>query len=192
VFYNNTTLCETAPSQSMNVHWLNNLMLAQHSFATPFVFSIQTDTNWSSSDYNGFYANPEADNSFGWRSPPFNVPADINGPGHTPVLVTRNFPTLAAYSAATGQDTHSVLVDYSIFNNVPPLDARDLNSISNLYDLAGNGLDFRLRPGSAAVDRGTVIPNVTDGYAGAAPDLGALEVGAPVPQYGPRFNPWWL
>jgi hypothetical protein len=31
-----------------------------------------------------------------------------------------------------------------------------------------------------------VIPNVTDGYVGAAPDLGALEVGAPSPVYGPR------
>jgi len=27
---------------------------------------------------------------------------------------------------------------------------------------------------------------VTDGFAGRAPDLGALEVGAPVPHYGPR------
>jgi hypothetical protein len=31
-----------------------------------------------------------------------------------------------------------------------------------------------------------VIPNVTDGFAGQAPDLGALEVGKPVPTWGPR------
>ena len=191
LFYNNTTLCETAPAQSMNVHWLNNLMLAQHSFATSQVFAVTTDTNWSSSDYNGFYANPEATTSYAWNSPPFNVPADINAPGHTPVLVNRSYPTLAAYSAATGQDTHSVLVDYGIFMNVPPLDARDLTNITNLYDLS-SGLDFRLKPGSAATDRGTFIPNVTDTFTGAAPDLGALETGMPVPQYGPRFNPWWL
>jgi hypothetical protein len=36
------------------------------------------------------------------------------------------------------------------------------------------------------VDRGAVIPNVTDDYSGSAPDLGALEIGAPVPHYGPR------
>ena len=192
LFFNNTTLCETAPSQSMNVHWRNNLMMAQHSFATPFVFNITTDTNWSSSDYNGFYANAEATNSFGWNSPPFNVAADINAPGHTPVLVTRSYPSLAAYSAATGRDMHSVMLDYSIFMNVPPLDARDLAHITNLYDLAANNLDFRLKPGSAAVDKGMVIPNVTDGYTGAAPDLGALEVGQPMPQYGPRFNPGWM
>jgi hypothetical protein len=32
-------------------------------------------------------------------------------------------------------------------------------------------LDFRLRAGSAAVDRGAVMPTVTDGFAGRAPDL---------------------
>ena len=37
-----------------------------------------------------------------------------------------------------------------------------------------------------AVDRGVSLPTVTDGFAGAAPDLGALEFGAAVPQYGPR------
>ncbi|MCA9669018.1 MAG: right-handed parallel beta-helix repeat-containing protein [Myxococcales bacterium] len=46
--------------------------------------------------------------------------------------------------------------------------------------------DLRLRAGSAAVDVGEVIANVNDGYAGAAPDLGALEQGAAAPSYGPR------
>ena len=47
-------------------------------------------------------------------------------------------------------------------------------------------LDFRLKPGSAAVDRGIALPNITDGFTGQAPDLGALEVGQPMPVYGPR------
>ena len=64
------------------------------------------------------------------------------------------------------------------------LDAKDLTKIQKLYD--AKDLDFRLKPGSAAVDRGAVIPNVTDGYSGKAPDLGALELGQPLPHYGPR------
>jgi hypothetical protein len=36
------------------------------------------------------------------------------------------------------------------------------------------------------VDAGVAIPNITDGFSGKAPDLGAYEVGAPAPQYGPR------
>lgn len=43
-----------------------------------------------------------------------------------------------------------------------------------------------LKAGSAAEDVGVVLPNVNDGYAGAAPDLGAYERGAAVPVYGPR------
>jgi hypothetical protein len=99
-------------------------------------------------------------------------------------LVQRRYATLAAYSADTHEDSHSVLLDYDIFMNVPMLDAKDLHAVQKLYK--AEDLDFRLKPGSAAVDRGVVIPNVTDGYSGIAPDLGALEIGAPVPHYGPR------
>lgn len=35
--------------------------------------------------------------------------------------------------------------------------------------------DFRLTSGSPAVDRGVVVPGVTEGYTGAAPDLGRFE-----------------
>jgi hypothetical protein len=46
--------------------------------------------------------------------------------------------------------------------------------------------DFRLKSGSAAIDRGVALPNVTDGFTGRAPDLGALEYGQAPPHYGPR------
>lgn len=47
-------------------------------------------------------------------------------------------------------------------------------------------LTLVLRPGSAAVDAGVPLPNIVDRYHGAAPDLGAYELGDPEPQYGPR------
>jgi hypothetical protein len=40
------------------------------------------------------------------------------------------------------------------------------------------GLKFRLQPDSPAIDRGAVIPGVTDGHTGTAPDRGAYEYGA--------------
>jgi parallel beta-helix repeat protein len=40
--------------------------------------------------------------------------------------------------------------------------------------------DFRLKPGSPAIDAGVRIPPYTDGFAGTAPDIGAYESGAPV------------
>jgi hypothetical protein len=52
------------------------------------------------------------------------------------------------------------------------------------YDPAKN--DARLKEGCAGVDAGEVLPGFNDGFAGKAPDLGAYELGAELPQYGPR------
>jgi hypothetical protein len=93
----------------------------------------------------------------------------------------RKFKTLQEFGAATGQDKHSVLVDYDIFQKVSPPDPANPTRLYNPADF-----DFRLRAGSAAVDAGTRLPNINDDYAGQAPDLGAYEAGSLVPHYGPR------
>jgi hypothetical protein len=43
-----------------------------------------------------------------------------------------------------------------------------------------------LAAGSSPKNSGVAIPNVTDGFSGAAPDRGALIAGRPVPAYGDR------
>ena len=188
VFYNNTILSETTGTMS-NTHWRNNLILGQNA-PSDFrrlrsnLFGITTFTNYTSSDYNGFGAAPDTEMPFRWESPPFDVAADFRAPDYAPALELREFATLKAYGEATGQDRNSVEVGYDVFVNVPLLDARDVSTLQNVYDL--EELDFRLRSGSAAVDRGMVLPTVTDGFTGSAPDLGALEVGGVVPHYGPR------
>jgi hypothetical protein len=182
LFYNNTILSETVVAAGSNVHWRNNLMLGQNS--GPTIFSVNTFTNYSSSDYNGFRPNPAAAVSFRWNSPPSAVAADFAGPDHTPRIETREFGGLADYARATGQDRHSIVVDYEIFMNVRRLDAQDAASVQKLYKAAD--FDFRLKPGTPAVDRGMVLPNVTDDFTGSGPDLGALEIGKPAPRYGPR------
>jgi hypothetical protein len=186
LFYNNTILTETAAGSSANVHWRNNLMLGENS--APAIFSVNTNTNYSSSDYNGFRLNPGAAYSFQWSSPPFDVPADysgmVSGTGGNSKLTARRFATLAEYTGATHQDQHSVAVDYDIFVNVPRLDAQDRQRVQKVYK--AEDFDFRLKPGSAAIDHGVILPNVTDGFTGQAPDLGALELGQAPPHYGPR------
>jgi hypothetical protein len=182
IFYNNTILSETAVAGGSNVHWRNNLILGQH--AAPALFSVNTFTTYSSSDYNGFAPAGTPEYAFEWNSPADGTMADFVGPGRTPKLETRRFPTLDAYSRATGQDRNSTLVSYDVFMNVPQLDARNMETAQRLY--RAEDLDFRLRPGSAAIDRGIALPNVTDGFSGRAPDLGALEAGGAPPQYGPR------
>ena len=157
-------------------------MLGQNS--SPTIFSVTTNTNYTSSDYNGFRPNPGAAVSFRWDSPPMNIAMDPMGPGLRPALQTRQYATLAEYSQATGQDRNSILVDYDIFVKVPRLDAQDISSLQKLYK--AEDLDFRLKSGATAVDRGVVLPTITNGFAGRAPDLGAIELGQAPPHYGPR------
>src|SRR5258706_3901144 len=166
LFYNNTILTETTAGSSANVHWRNNLMLGEN--PGPAILSVNTNTNYSSSDYNGFRPNAGAAYSFEWNSP----------------LGARRFSTLADYSEGTHQDIHSVAIDYDAFVNVQRLDGKDLKKVQTVYK--AEDFDFGLTSGSAAIDRGVVLPNVTDGFAGQAPDLGALEVGQAPPHYGPR------
>jgi len=191
LFYNNTILTETSAGSSANVHWRNNLMLGENS--APAIFSVNTNTNYSSSDYNGFRPNAGAEFSFEWNSPRRDTVADYSGliagggrgsPASNTSLEARRFPTLTDYSAGTHQDLHSVAVDYDVFVNVPRLDAKDLRRVQTVYQ--AEEFDFGLKSGSAAIDRGVALPNVTDGFAGRAPDLGALEYGQAPPHYGPR------
>jgi hypothetical protein len=181
VFYNNTIISETEGTMQ-NSHWRNNLILGQN--AGPVLFDISTYTNYTSSDYNGFYSFPGNDIAFNWNSPPEGVMADYLGPGKTPFLEQRQFSSLAEYSRVSGQDQHSVMLDYSVLRDVPRLDAKDIANLQNVY--SADEFDFRLVPGSAAVDSGVHLPNVNDDFNGAAPDLGALEVGGEALHYGPR------
>ena len=76
-------------------------------------------------------------------------------------------------------------LDYDVFVNVKKLDGKDLKTVQRLYK--AEDFDFRLKPGSAAVDKGVVLHNVTDGFNGAA-DL-ALWRPESSPHYGRDRNP---
>jgi hypothetical protein len=52
----------------------------------------------------------------------------------------------------------------------------ETNSMHDLLRDPDN-LDFRPKPGAVLVDAGTNVAGVTDGYLGAAPDIGAYELG---------------
>ena len=175
ICYQNTFVGEVnVAGPASNEHFRNNLILAQGAMEP--VFTVGTFTNYSTSDYNGFRQNPGAAVSYQWNSPPFDVAAD-----YVKAPVVRRYKTLAEYGQATGQDKHSVLVDYDVFVNVTK---PDMNDPQRLYDPAR--FDFRLKPGSAAVDAGVMLPNINDGFTGRGPDLGAYELDRPVPHYGPR------
>ena len=182
LFYHNTILSETTAQGTANTHWRNNLFLGENS--SPAIFSVTTFTRYTSSDYNGFRPNAGADVAFQWSAPKAGARADYTGPDHRADLDTLKFLSLEEYRKGTGQDQHSILVDYDVFTRVPMLDAQDSRTIQKVYK--AEDFDFSLRAGAVAIDRGVPLANVNDGFAGRAPDLGALERGRPVPHYGPR------
>ena len=77
------------------------------------------------------------------------------------------YRTLEDLAAGAGVETHAVIVD--------PV---------KVFAVTVN--DLRLKEGTKAIDAGTPLPNVNDGFAGKAPDLGAYEFGRDLPDYGPR------
>ncbi len=178
--YQNTFIGQgTMIGPAANIHFLNNLFLGDNWSQTAAVFSVRTFTNYSTSDYNGFRPNPGVDSSFMWNSPAFEITADYKGQ-----LVTRRFKSLREYADVTGKDAHSKLVDYDIFVKVVMPDVSDPQRVYKTEEC-----DFRLRPGSAAIDAGVAIPTINDDFTGRAPDLGAYELDRPVPHYGPRTAP---
>ncbi|MBL8095746.1 MAG: right-handed parallel beta-helix repeat-containing protein [Anaerolineales bacterium] len=66
-----------------------------------------------------------------------------------------HYATLAAFRSGTGLEAHGV--------SLP----------AGFTDAAGG--DYSLAAGSGMIDKGLAIPGINDGYAGAAPDLGAHE-----------------
>jgi hypothetical protein len=196
VFYNNTWFTNFSPGQpggasdraeGSNMHLLNNLILRQ--VENRPVLGMITWTNYSSSDYNGFFLG-SGSSPFRWTSPDFSIVSEIGSPDTTitnasPPLVSRSYETLSEYQAGTHQDVHSMLISYADFVNVKPPDPKA--PLTTLYD--GSTLDFRLRPGSPEIGKGTVIPNVAESRNGNPPDMGAVPFGEPLPHYGPRPPP---
>ena len=99
-------------------------------------------------------------------------------------IKVRSFASVDDYSKATQQDRHSLTLDYDIF--IMFRDLTQKTSERSKQSTEPKISDFHLKPGSAAIDRGIVLPNITDGFTGQEPDLGGLELGQATPHYGSR------
>jgi hypothetical protein len=176
VFHNTIIGEQVAGDPSSNMHYRNNLFMGRD---TP----ERGVMRWSnageaySSDYNGYKPNRGVREQYRWLAPP------AGGAMYEPQASDwRTFPTLQAFREATGPEARGVELDFDIFERMTPPDPSKRHGVYHAMDL-----NFRLKAVSKAVDAGVVIPTVNDDYSGAAPDLGALEVGRAEPHYGPRW-----
>jgi hypothetical protein len=178
--YHNTIIGEhIIGDPSANMHFRNNLYLGRD---TPGrgILRLANATDEFSTDYNGYRPNRGVKDQYAFLGPKKGQRL------YEPTIDNwQMFGTLSDLQAATGQETHSLEVDFDIFEKLTPPDPSQRHAVYHAMDL-----NFSLTPASKAVDAGVVIPTVNDVFQGKAPDLGALEVGASASRYGPRWLTW--
>ena len=175
--FHNTFCSETSIPEFSNGHFRNNLFLGPND-SRPAINGT-TLTDYSTLDYNGYRIKPKAEFSYGWRLPL------ADNPNHADAseLPWTESKTLAAFSQKSGYESHGIELDYDIFQHVPKPDPE-----KRFHVYAREGVDFRLKAGSKAVDAGCILHNINDGFHGKAPDLGASELGSDAVHYGQRIR----
>ncbi len=177
--FHNTIIGEHLSGPVSNSHFRNNLFLGRDTPGRGIMRQTHGTSEYSY-DYNGYRPNRGAKDQF-----TFGAPAKGQTLYEPRREDMKTFETLAAYQAGSGQDRHSIEVDFDIFEGLVPPDHTQRHKVYHAMDL-----NFRLKPGAKAVDAGVVIPAVNEDFKGKAPDLGALEVGAEPIRYGPRWLTW--
>ncbi|MSU34299.1 MAG: hypothetical protein EXS36_04175 [Pedosphaera sp.] len=178
--YHNTIIGEhIVGDPSANMHFRNNLFLGRDT-SDRGILKLANATEAYSTDYNGYRPNRGVVDQYSFLGPKSGQRL------YEPKKEDwQSFPTLAALSQGTGQETHSIEVDFDIFENLTPPDPAKRHAVYHAMDL-----NFNLKPVGKAVDAGQIIPTVNEDFNGKAPDLGALETGKPTPHYGPRWLNW--
>jgi hypothetical protein len=137
---------------------------------------------------NLFVANPSDNYSVRWDTPVVDPTTILDYNGYSPdgmfefgysnTGTNKTYANFAAVQASGRFEQHGLLVGASNF-------ASGLQTPSQYQPLLPPP-DVTLASASLAIDKGVPIPWLNDGFKGAAPDLGAYELGCPVPSYGPR------
>ncbi len=178
--YHNTIIGENLIGDpAANMHFRNNLFLGRDAPGRG-ILRLANATDVYSTDYNGYRPNKGVTNQYAFLGPKkgqlLYEPTDDDW---------KAFPTLAAFRSATEQETHGVEVDFDVFEKLAPPDPANEYAVYHAMDL-----NFQLKATGSVVDAGIALPTINDGYAGRAPDLGALEAGQDAPHYGPRWLTW--
>ena len=125
---------------------------------------------------------------------------------NNPIDFTHNswFPNAAVWWTNSGGSFAGIAAAFAglpatapVFSGATQRHAQDNITISNPWTstvtLGGDYLTEvmvaytpALSPGTVPKNSGVVIPNITDGFTGGAPDRGAIIEGRPIPQYGDR------
>ncbi|MCC6444271.1 MAG: right-handed parallel beta-helix repeat-containing protein [Armatimonadetes bacterium] len=163
LFFHNTTvktgmpMLVWTPEPFSSSVFRNNLFIGSNDNYALEVTARNAKADW---DYDGYGIGP------------FKIFASWNG---------RRYETFEQFGAQSGIERHALLLtEASLFASGIGIPA----DVKRQFDPGAN--DLRLRSGVKAIDAGQRLPNLNEGFAGRAPDLGAYEYGSRMPHYGPR------
>jgi hypothetical protein len=160
--YNNTSCCAgqgfRPPAIWQNGHFRNNLFMGGEGYA----MESGSPTAYSTMDYDAYRRN-EPDRLLKWTSHDGNV---------------GRYQSIEEFFKATGLEEHGIMADYNIFVKAGPPEKGKTYEPKDYNLLLNNKANV--------VDAGIDLPQITDGFAGKAPDLGCYELGQKPPHYGPR------
>jgi hypothetical protein len=174
LFYHNTVLEKTPPlpgqgepeyclyrgepGQQQDFVYLNNVFSARGRVYDGDVYSGGTYHTNDCFDHDLMYSTREFDNPYVYKWVTYDGDS----------LNNTRYADLPSFQAAVGQEPNGRWGE-------PLLAAELLAGFPSSSKL----LELSLGAGSAAVDGGTPIPGINDGFVGAAPDCGAFESGTP-------------
>ncbi|HZL20100.1 MAG TPA: right-handed parallel beta-helix repeat-containing protein, partial [Polyangia bacterium] len=132
----------------------------------------------------------------------------LTGAFYNNTIVTAENMTFTNYFAKAAQDANMTVRNNILdgdhpagqdWNYIPGGIPVEDHNLVTLFSMGGTGTnpkynnsagaDFSLQATSPAINAGTVIAGVTDGYLGAAPDQGAYEYGQPIWKAGSTTAP---
>ncbi len=134
---------------------------------------------------NNLFVGTAADYAFDCTASMVDCDFDYDGFGGGPFrLFLRwngvRYPTLNDVRKRSPAQKHAVLVDAATaFASA----ARAPEDVAKVMPYT---IDLRPAARSSTIDGGQPVPGFNDGFRGRAPDLGAYELGDPLPHYGPR------
>ena len=124
-------------------------------------------------DHNVFWNNHKNDIRLEQSAPPFHRIFN-----NTLASTDTNFwHSFNSYPASSPTNCQNNVYRSAIKPNTAASTDLTVKTDPRFVDAGLGGLRFRLQPDSPAIDRGIVIPAISESYAGSAPDLGAYEYG---------------
>ncbi len=160
-----------------------------NSIHNPYGFSYHWDVAGIYFDIESHNATVDHNLVWGMNT---NKPKALKGGGKTKRGINQFynnvFAAQAGYSEGAIIRNNLFLAQESLDEKADSELSNNLFSTTNLLLVDPENGDFRPRAESPAVDGGTAVDGITDGFAGSAPDVGAYEYGQPAWSVGANLD----